>query len=229
MKPKTLMLTTHTPNTRARLLALLLAAAALVAPLSNVTARAQMASVLGPEDALPRKTDAPLFRMEAFPVGRDAELLTVFGSLNGLKDDEGSREQTRAAPGDSEVPLVCILRDTLGDANPENDRLRYVWMLTYTRPTALQRAASAVPFLYEAETGERAAFTLEESNEIQARLMLTGKTFGGLIDDAYLDRALRDQKTKLLDERGHNWELLRQRAETEGLYFEPLEMPDGGT
>src|SRR5215213_1570411 len=306
MKPKTLMLTTHTPNTRARLLALLLAAAALVAPLSNVTARAQMASVLGPEDALPRKTDAPLFRMEAFPVGRDAELLTVFGSLNGLKDDEGSREQTRAAPGDSEVPLVCILRDTLGDANPENDRLRYVWMLTYTRPTALQRAASAVPFLYarvgdrkaatkrgmpppvidlaatdrdvwqrfmwlalqnvvfnpygvvaksttgamrrnssryrqahimralailslyEAETGERAAFTLEESNEIQARLMLTGKTFGGLIDDAYLDRALRDQKTKLLDERGHNWELLRQRAETEGLYFEPLEMPDGG-
>src|ERR671928_317657 len=88
--------------------------------------------------------------------------------------------------------------------------------------------AFAILSLYETETGERAAFTPEESNEIQARLMLTGKTFGGLIDDAYLDRALREQKTKLLDERGHNWELLRQRAEAEGLYFEPLEMPDGG-
>ena len=29
------------------------------------------------------------------------------------------------------------------------------------------------------------------------------------------------------DERGHNWELLRQRAEAESLYFEPLQMPDG--
>jgi hypothetical protein len=38
---------------------------------------------------------------------------------------------------------------------------------------------------------------------------------------------MRVQTTKLLDERGHNWELLRQRAEAEGLYFEPLEMPDG--
>jgi hypothetical protein len=312
MKPKISMLTFQTPNARARLLAFTLAAVALVAPLSNITARAQIASVVGSEDALPRKTDAPLFRMETIPVGRDAELLTVFGSLKGL-DDEGARDKT-AAPdsnatasvGDDEVPLVSILRDTLGDSNPENDRLRYVWMLTYTRPTALQRVASAVPFLYarvgdkksatkrgmpppvidlaspdrdvwqrfmwlalqnvvfnpygvvaksttgaygrnssryrqahimralailslyEAETGERAAFTPEESNEIQARLMLTGKTFGGLIDDAYLDRALRDGKTKLLDERGHNWELLRQRAETEGLYFEPLTMPDGG-
>lgn len=306
------MLTVHTPNTRARLLALLLAICALAAPLSNVRARAQMASVISSEDALPRKADAPLFRMETLPVGGGAELLTVFGSLKGL-DDGGARDKT-AAPGinattsggDKEVPLVSILRDTLGDSNPENDRLRYVWMLTYTRPTLRQRVASAVPFLYarvgdkksatvrgmpppvidlaspdrdvwqrfmwlalqnvvfnpygvvaksttgaygrnssryrqahimralailslyEAETGERAAFTPEESNEIQARLMLTGKTFGGLIDDAYLDRALRDGKTKLLDERGHNWELLRQRAEAEGLYFEPLTMPDGG-
>jgi hypothetical protein len=38
---------------------------------------------------------------------------------------------------------------------------------------------------------------------------------------------MREQTTKWLDERGHNWELLRQRAEAEGLYFEPLEMPDG--
>jgi hypothetical protein len=298
------MLTVHPTNMGGRTAALLLALIALVSPAARLTARAQMASVMKSEDTLPRKADAPLFRLETLPVGRDAELLTVFGSLKGLKD-EGDADKTRP-PSDNEVPLVSVLRDTLGDDNPENDRLRYVWMLTYTRPSALQRFASAVPFLYgrvgdkktatvrgmpppvidlaaperdvwqrfmwlalqnvvfnpygvvaksttgaygrnssryrqahimralailslyEAETGERAAFTPEESGEIQARLMLTGKTFGGLIDDAYLDRALREQNTKLLDERGHNWELLRQRAEAEGLYFEPLEMPDGG-
>jgi hypothetical protein len=305
MKPKTLMLTVHPTNLRGRLTALLLAALALVSPTLTPAARAQMANVLpNSDDTLPRKTDAPLFRMERLPIGSDAELLTVFGSLKGLKD-EGAPARNDSTRDGSEVPLVSILRDTLGDTNPENDRLRYVWMLTYTRPSALQRVASAIPFLYgrvgdkksatksgmpppvldlaaperdvwqrfmwlalqnvvfnpygvvaksttgtlgrnssryrqahimralailslyEAETGEQPAFTPEESNEIQARLMLTGKTFGGIIDDAYLDRALRDQKTKLLDERGHNWELLRQRAETEGLYFEPLEMPDG--
>jgi len=46
------------------------------------------------------------------------------------------------------MPLVSVLRDTLGDDKPENDRLRLVWMLTYTRPTFSQRMASIVPFLY---------------------------------------------------------------------------------
>ncbi|MDT7779832.1 MAG: hypothetical protein QOC99_2344 [Acidobacteriota bacterium] len=258
---------------------------------------AQIATVLSSDDTLPRRAEgASPFRIETLPVGQDAELLTVFGSLDGLST---STEKTK------EVPLVSILRDTLGDRNPENDRLRYVWMLTYTRPSALQRVASAIPFLYgrvgdkkkasakgmpppvldladpqrdvwqrfmwlalqnvvfnpygvvakastgalrrnseryrqahilralailslyEAETGKESPFTAAESAEIQARLMLTSKTFGGLIDDSYLDEVLRRQTTEMLDSRGHNWELLRQRAETEGLYFEPLEMPDG--
>lgn len=257
----------------------------------------QIVPALKGEDALPRKPASPSpFRIEILPVGRDAQLLTVFGKLDGLKDDTS---QPR------EVPLVSILRDTLGDADPENDRLRYVWMLTYTRPSALQRVASAVPFLYgrigakksaskkglpppvidladpkqdlwhrfmwlalqnvvfnsygaaakaststlrhnsegyrqahilralailslyEAETGAESAFTQSESAEIQARLMLSSKAFGGLINDSYLDEVLRQQNTHTLDTRGHNWELLRQRAEAEGLYFEPLTMPDG--
>jgi hypothetical protein len=259
--------------------------------------RAQIAPVLKSEDTLPLKPAGPApFRIETLPVGKDAQLLTVFGNLEGLRPDGGEA---------SEVPLVSILRDTLGDANPENDRLRHVWMLTYTRPTALQRVASAVPFLYgrvggrkrasskglpphvidladpkrdiwhrfmwlalqnvvfspygiaakaststlrrnsesyrqahimralailslyEAETGDESAFTPSEASEIQARLTLTSKTFGGLIDDSYLDEVLRRQNTQTLDTRGHNWELLRQRAEAEGLYFEPLQMPDG--
>jgi hypothetical protein len=236
--------------------------------------------------------------MEKIPVGHDAELMTVFGSLTGIRE-------SNVPTSGSEVPLVSILRDTLGDETPENDRLRYVWMLTYTRPSAWQRVASAVPFLYgrvgnkkktssrgmpppvidlaspqrdawqrfmwmalqnvfinpyglavksstsafknnaqnyrrahvlramailslyEAETGETSAFTPSEINEIQGRLHLTGKSLGGFVDDAYLQRISQGQKAKWEDTRGHNWELLRQHAEAEGLYFEPLEMPDG--
>jgi hypothetical protein len=274
------------------LFALLVALSGLPRP----KAIAQIAPALRHEDAPPLITnDAPLFRLETLPVGRDAELLTVFGGLEGSKTS-----------ADSEVPLVSILRDTLGDDNPENDRLRFVWMLTYTRPSLKQRIASGVPFLYarvgdkkkastkgmpppvldlsdperevwqrfmwlalqnivvnpygvvaksstgtlrrnsgryrqahilralailslyEAETGKASVFTPAESRDIQARLMLTSKTFGGLMNDAYLDQVFQQQTTKWLDTRGHNWELLRQRAEAEGLYFEPLEMPDGG-
>ena len=44
--------------------------------------------------------------------------------------------------------MVTVLRDTLGDGNPENDRLRYLWAMTYTRPSLKQRVLGAVPFLY---------------------------------------------------------------------------------
>src|SRR6185295_2795486 len=67
-----------------------------------------------------------------------AELITIHARLNGI----GSSEEAKW------VPLVSVLRDTLGDLSPENDRLRYVWPLTYTRPTLGQRLSGAVPFLY---------------------------------------------------------------------------------
>ena len=273
----------------------------LAGALPQRAARGQIAPALKSEDTLPKKPAGPSpFRIETLPVGSDAQLLTVFGSLDGLKADASA-----AAPG-AEVPLVSILRDTLGDADPENDRLRYVWMLTYTRPTALaaRRLGRPLPLrprrreeegehegraaarhrprrpearrlaaLHVAGAPERRLQPLRagrqgfglvrsgatptttarrtscarspfsrstrprpgasrpsrpsESAEIQARLMLTGKSFGGLIDDSYLDEVLRRQNTQQLDTRGHNWELLRQRAEAEGLYFEPLTMPDG--
>jgi hypothetical protein len=229
------------------------------------------------------------------PIAGGAELLTIFGQLDGLPREKG---QT------AEVPLVSVVRDTLGDENSDNDRLRYVWMLTYTKPTFGQRLASAVPFLYtrvgnkkragknappplmdlaaadrevwerflwtalqnilldpyamplkaasrtlrrnlsdyrkahivralailslyEAETNAPSAFTPTEMSDIQARLLLSEKTFGGIVDDIYLQRVFEKQTTLMRDLRGHNWELLRQRAEAEALYFEPLEMPDG--
>src|SRR5258706_1565930 len=80
------------------------------------------------------------FRVERLPLVGGAELLTIFGRLDGM------RGGGLPAP---EVPLVSVVRDTMSDNDPENDRLRYLWMLTYTRPTMLKRIASAVPFLYQ--------------------------------------------------------------------------------
>jgi hypothetical protein len=85
--------------------------------------------------------------------------------------------------------------------------------------------ALAVLALYQAESGTESVFAPHELKEIQARLMLSQKTFGGLIDDIYLTRAYEKQTSQWLDTRGHNWELLRQRAEDEGFYFDPLELP----
>src|ERR1700749_4344167 len=88
--------------------------------------------------------------------------------------------------------------------------------------------ALAVLSLYVSQKGAEPVFTSDEMREIRGRLTLADKTFGGLIDDAYLQRADRQQDSAWLDARGHNWELLRRGAEDEGLYFEPLTMPDGG-
>lgn len=266
-----------------------------VSPLSSFSVVAQTPAVSQEKPAEVSSTPEAGFRFERTPVAGGAELLTIFGNLDGLRTGE-----SRTA----EVPLVSVLRDTLGDADPENDRLRYLWMLTYTKPTFTQRIAAAIPFfynragnksravgnnpppiidlasterevwnkifwaalqnilldaygfplkastrayrrnvtdyrkahivralavlsLYEAAEGSTPLFTPSEKSDIQARLMLTEKTLGGIVDDIYLQRVYQKETTLARDVRGHNWELLRQRAEAESLYFEPLEMPDG--
>jgi hypothetical protein len=285
------------------------ASPAQVAPSPEASIPLDTSGVVAPEassqsNGVTREA-VPLFRLEKRPVGADAELLTIFGGAAGATVVGAPLEPTQGGTS-AGVPLVSILRDTLGDERAENDRLRYVWMLTYTRPSARQRLASAIPLfygrigdkrhvatkgmpppvidlavperdvwrrfmwaalqnvifnpyglaaetstgalrhnasqyrkahllralavisLYEAETGAASTFTPEEMRELQARLALADKTFGGFVGDLYLDSARRTYETQWLDERGHNWELLRQRAEAEGLYFEPMLMPDGG-
>lgn len=281
---------------RARLICI---CCSLILALSSITqprllAQEQSAAETMPSSA-PSQTAGPGFRLERLKVAGGAELLTIFGALDGLPESESR------AP---DVPLVSVLRDTLGDADKENDRLRYIWMLTYTKPTLKQKMAAAVPFLYtkvgnksaagksapptlmdlsatersvwekffwtalqsvfldtygipvkastrtyqrnigdyrkahvvralailslyETATGASPVFTDSEMHDIQARLMLTDKALGGLVDDIYLQRVYQKQTVETRDNRGHNWELLRQRAEAESLYFEPLELPDG--
>ncbi len=275
---------------RASLFAFLLVVAPLL-PLATV--RADGVNVpAATEDTDPTPALSELLRLERIEVPGGAELITVQAKLIGLESDKNEKW----------IPLVSILRDTLGDDNSENNRLRYVWPLTYTRPTFKQKLAAAIPFfyarvgnkerttktpppaldlaapesdvwnkifwaalqnvlldpygtpvkastgsyrrntsdyrkshiiralsvlsLYEAVEGE-SALSKSEMATIQARLLLTDKTFGGLVDDVNLRNYYAKKTTQVRDERGHNWELLRQRAEAESLYFEPLQMPDG--
>lgn len=230
----------------------------------------------------------PDFRVERQSISNGAELLTVFSSLPGRTGD---------------VPLVSVLRDTLGDQDPDNDRLRYIWVLTSARPTLLQHAAAFIPFFYwRPDLGKNAdrkpAATLDLGNtskvvwnalaqsvvqaaaidsngalirastrryranladqrqvnltegmtaisqleelpegqpaeagsgfskpellEMQARLALAGKTLGGLVTTERLPEAYLKNRLQTDETRGHNWELLRQRAEVNGLYFDPL-------
>src|SRR5690242_2991810 len=111
----------------------------VIAPLIQLqTIRAQ-----GPnaEESAADTTATPLsqiLRLEKIDVPGGAELITVEAKLSDLESDKNEKW----------VPLVSILRDNLGDQNSENDRLRYVWPLTYTRPTTKQRLAAAIPFFY---------------------------------------------------------------------------------
>ena len=269
------------------LLALLLVVSPLLPTVTAATRNFSDSAENDPSAAL-----SQILRLERIEVPGGAELITVHAKLAGIESTEN----------DKWIPLVSILRDTLGDNNPENNRLRYVWPLTYTRPTMKQRLAAAIPFfytrvgkkeklsktpppaldlaspesevwdklfwtalqnilldpygtpikastssyrrnssdyrrshiiralsvlaLYEAVKGE-SALSRAEMATIQGRLMLSQKTFGGLVDDSNLQSYYAKKVTQARDERGHNWELLRQRAETESLYFEPLLMPDG--
>ena len=264
----------------------------VISPLLPTISRAHGPNLRENEENDPATVLSQIMRLERVEVPGGAELITVFARLSGLESSDK----------DNFVPLVSILRDTLGDNTPENNRLRYVWPLTYTRPTTKQRLAAAIPFfysrvgnkekltktpppaldlaspesevwdkifwtalqnilldpygtpikastssyrrntsdyrrshiiralsvlaLYQAVKGE-SAFTPAEMSTIQARLFLTEKTFGGLVDDSNLQSYYVKKTTQTRDERGHNWELLRQKAEAESLYFEPLTMPDG--
>ena len=234
------------------------------------------------------------YRLERQTLPDGAEFITVFGRL-----------QTSGSSGfgtpESDVPLLTVLRDSLGDNDPANDRLRYVWILTSTRPTPWQRAASALSFGYFRAGGKRHANQVPspaldlaapyrsvfsdlasdglqaleldplgaavrsttrtyrgnssdysklqvfqalamldnlerdpasvsllpdtQFQEIYSRLSLSTHAFGGLVREQQLSKYYDRETSRIQETRGHNWELLRQRAELNGLIFEPLALP----
>lgn len=233
----------------------------------------------------------PRFQLDRRPIPGGGELITVFGRL-----PEASHGVT-----DPRVPLLAMVRDP----RERDGRLRYVWVLTSSRPTPLQRAAAATPFFYwRAGLGKSAdqtprplldlsaassrvwtamggslaqvmaldangtllrsssrsyrnnsrdydqihlleglavvsqlefvpdihsALNETELLELHARLNLAGQMLGGLVSESKLTDAYRKLRIRTTMERGHNWELLRQRAEANGLYFEPFGLNGSAT
>ena len=88
--------------------------------------------------------------------------------------------------------------------------------------------ASSILSLYRNEHSTESASSLPSLSwqRLQAKVMLAEKSSGGLVRDVDLDRAYTSKTRKLEEMRGRNWELLRQRAETEGLYFDPIGVAD---
>ncbi len=104
----------------------------------SIAGFAALAADIPPQPALAsREVPHPLYYWQNSPVGNTAQLLTLFCgsclSSNGAQED---------------VPLVSILRDTLGDNTSENDRVSSVWLLTYSSPNIGRRMLSAVPFFF---------------------------------------------------------------------------------
>lgn len=231
------------------------------------------------------------YRVQSEPVADGAELITVFGRLHNPAS--GSQ--------DLDVPLLTVLRDSLGDSDPASARLRSVWILTSTRPTPWQRAASALSFgffragsklhanrvpsptldlaspyksvysnlfsdglqaiefdplgaairsttrtyrgnssdysklqVYQAlstlnnlERDSSLGLPDSQFREIYSRLSLSTHAFGGLVRERTLSKYYDKQTSQLQETRAHNWDLLRQRAEMNGLIFEPLAQASG--
>lgn len=234
---------------------------------------------------------ASAYHSEREQVAGGAELVTVFGRSKPLQPGGPAED----------IPLVSVLRDSLGSPNPESARLRYVWVLTSTRPTLVQRFASALTFFWFRPGGKRhadqvpapvldlaapaksvwsrlaansvqalqldglgvpvrsstrsyrdnsgdyrdlqifravaALDTLDhnrpagdawseaELRDVYSRLNLSGRTLGGLVRDQNLPKFYSQETSRRAEIRAHNWELLRQHAEANGLYFEPLALP----
>jgi hypothetical protein len=107
-------------------------------PADNVPSTTSRRQKLESRDRSPVATNpsSPYYWKTA-PVGESAQLLTLFcGTCDVLEGIE------------QDVPLVSVVRDTLGDQTSENDRVTYVWLLTYARPRVRQRILSAIPFFY---------------------------------------------------------------------------------
>jgi hypothetical protein len=91
------------------------------------------------------KTEAmPQFRVERNIIANGGELLTIWAR----PVDQPTAAVLQTEIQNEEIPLLSVLRDTLGDARRENDVFRQLWVHTYARPRLLQKAAALVPFVY---------------------------------------------------------------------------------
>lgn len=108
------------------------------------------AALYGAEDVAVRpqpsaavQNSQPVYYWKAEPVAETAQLLTLFCSDCGPLSSSATAESAT-----HDIPLVAVLRDTLGDYQSDNDRVTDVWLLDYANPGLGKKLLSAVPFFY---------------------------------------------------------------------------------
>lgn len=151
------------------------------------------------------------FRVEQTPIAAGGELLTIWARTCG--ESETARAETEQQNCSEEVPLLSVLRDTLGDERRENDILREVWVHTYARPKLVQRAAALIPFLYKnlrfdpdvsLTRPPRAIINLSDTGQsVWRRLFVSGVT-KVLIDQPVLKSSVHNYQRNLADYRRSN-------------------------
>jgi hypothetical protein len=94
--------------------------------------------------------------------------------------------------------------------------------LSEYRTTHLREALATISSMppESSETGLPA----DEFEILLSRLALSSRMFGGLVSDAALPPYYEKYRTQHSETRGHNWELLRQQAEENGLYFQLVDL-----
>ena len=90
-----------------------------------------------------------------------AELITLIGRVDHIVPSGEDRKlaHSKARVHDDPVPLLSVLRDTLGDKDPKNGRLLTIWLFTDSRPSNGRRILSAVPFYYRRDDDANAPAT----------------------------------------------------------------------
>lgn len=69
----------------------------------------------------------------------------------------------------------------------------------------------------------------DEVARVQGRLILSNRLFGGWVSEHAAAVAWDKRQREAARQLGHNWELLRQRVEENGLYFQPLAAAPAGS
>lgn len=94
------------------------------------------------------------------------------------------------------------------------------------RQDHLHRALTIL-FMLESGGGFELAISADQLHELQARLAMSNSLFSGLVKREALPKVAQKHRSRWEQTRARNWEFLRQRAEAEGLVFQPLTQLDG--
>ena len=125
------------------------AALVIPVPAKDAATRARNVPTTTTRAVAPMPSEA-FFRWEVEALQDGAELMTLIAKVDHtVPSGEGRKlEHSKAVILDDAVPVLAVLRDSLGDQDPKNDRLLTIWLFTDPRPTTRRRIQSAVPFYY---------------------------------------------------------------------------------